>query len=322
MGEPIYSDTGCTGSTPLVLGVARGLRTFYLDENGWLRGVTYRAAWRDGENIAKCYIARPLHSLVKTTRAFLGAHPAPYTMGGVVFDADPDVPPRPEEGHRFDPCGGMEATCGCGFYAYHASEQRYATNGPGCRVVGVVEAYGKVVLGTTGFRAEKARILGVVVPPVTEASKNRADLERTIQDIRDGIAELAYRGSRKWWRNPIVATYAGLAVVVTGVSVLTGAWPGMLLAGWAAACARISHVVARHRTSYLIECLTEDLKQATMASAQMPADYSVHVERARANYPSVAFFESEDELRQAYPVESMAALAHAHRRREEVSGEE
>lgn len=318
MAEPVYSDTGCTGSTPLVLGAARGMRTFYLDEDGWLRGVTYRAPWRDGENLAKCYVARPLHAMVKTTRAFLGARPAPYTMGGVVFDADPDVPPVPEEGHELVPCKGMEPGCGCGFYAYHTGDVRYATNGPGCRVVGVVEAYGKLILGTTGFRAEKARILGVVVPSISEGMRTRAAMDRTAQDVKDAMAELAYQASRRWWRHPMVAAYAATAAVVAAGSVLVpGGWPGLLVAGFAAANARITYVVAANRTVHLLNVLAQDLKEVNEARAVLPLDYSAHIERARAHYPGIQFFESEEEMRQAFPVESMAALAREHRMKQE-----
>lgn len=60
--------------------------------------------------------------------------------------------------------GGTHITagrgCSCGFYAYFHPKDAFYSGA----VQGVVEGYGRVTLGSKGFRAEKARILGLVAP--------------------------------------------------------------------------------------------------------------------------------------------------------------
>ena len=56
----------------------------------------------------------------------------------------------PARGH----CGSSPGTtCTCGFYATHIPLPRCGS------VVGVIEASGRVIIGTKGFRAQKARIV-------------------------------------------------------------------------------------------------------------------------------------------------------------------
>lgn len=84
-----------------------------------------------------------------------------------------------------NPCDGMDPDCACGFYAYQegsndyykpdSDEGRYGTmtmwvsngtvtTGNAAGVVGgVVRGYGRTVLGTRGFRSEKAEILALYV---------------------------------------------------------------------------------------------------------------------------------------------------------------
>jgi hypothetical protein len=65
-----------------------------------------------------------------------------------------------------DACSGIAPDCSCGFYAFWSpvdSEHELTTG----QVVGVIEAWGKVVMGTLGFRAEKARIVGVAPGAIT-----------------------------------------------------------------------------------------------------------------------------------------------------------
>lgn len=54
--------------------------------------------------------------------------------------------------------------CTCGFYAYHDGSNEFDGSG---RITGVIEGYGKTVIGTKGFRASKARIVAFLIPEVT-----------------------------------------------------------------------------------------------------------------------------------------------------------
>lgn len=78
--------------------------------------------------------------------------------GAVIPGADVAMEPQP--------CSGIAPSCGCGFYGYQEGSCDYYTPGSGEQkgaVGGVFRGYGKVVLGTRGFRAEKAEILALYV---------------------------------------------------------------------------------------------------------------------------------------------------------------
>lgn len=311
MAEPIYNDSGCTGSAPLVMGAARGRRAFYLDELGVLRGMTYRWAWRDGENVAQCMVTAVRQVGVRGVRGMYPGIVGPYTMGGVTFPADPDGEPVPAEGMKWARCEGLESTCGCGFYAYHDGASMYAASGPGCRVQGVVEAYGKVVLGTQGYRAEKARILAIVVPPTTEASNRRRELDKAIEDINNAIKLVDAAVAAPWWKQTLILAYLGLTVAAVAAALVHAPWRagGLLLAGYALANARISHITIQKQLKSMQESLREDLEHARLARAGLPHDYSLHVERAKERYPSVKFYENAQDMMRDFPVESLRHLA-------------
>lgn len=66
-------------------------------------------------------------------------------------------------------CGGQapSARCGCGLYGWYSPADSRLVRGT---VFGAIEATGRVQLGTHGFRAERARVLGVVTEYRTYAS--------------------------------------------------------------------------------------------------------------------------------------------------------
>jgi hypothetical protein len=101
-------------------------------------------AWQPGLNEAVCGRGR--------------ARPAITTASGVTLTTAAQEMP----GHEVP-----EESCACGFWAYW-SEQVARTHamgyGPGIPVVGVVEGFGRTLIGDKGFRAQKARIVAVHVP--------------------------------------------------------------------------------------------------------------------------------------------------------------
>lgn len=82
------------------------------------------------------------------------------------------------------PCSGMELGCGCGFYGYQYGSNDYysptstGTGGHG-PIGGVIRGYGKVVLGTRGFRAEKVEILALYI--------DAAKLTQADHQLNDGL---------------------------------------------------------------------------------------------------------------------------------------
>ncbi|GAA4286549.1 hypothetical protein [Georgenia daeguensis] len=125
------------GGPALVLGSVRGRRSFGVTADGRLTGLYYSQVWHPGENRASC-----LHD------------------GGVVVRLpDGRITVRAASEREIGAGHGLQG-CTCGFYAYYR-EDPYSTSR---RISGVVEGYGRVVLGTAGFRAERARILALLVP--------------------------------------------------------------------------------------------------------------------------------------------------------------
>lgn len=155
-----------------------GVRAFLVDSKGRLRGVTHSDVWRPGENVATCRASGP----ELPPRPDGGS----YANGGFV------IPPRyldfydplrtaanqrkaakkrdkrlaewkaecirireEWEGHGLDRCDH-------GFWAFYAPSAQYAGADT---VYGVVEGYGEVIIGTKGFRASKARIVALSLPP-------------------------------------------------------------------------------------------------------------------------------------------------------------
>ena len=106
-------------------GVVRGVRAFRVDRWGRLTGVTVRRVFRPGENIAEC-------------------------------TPTPDAVERPAGEHKAGVSG-----CTCGYWAHYDGRNTYSDPGT---VTAIIEGYGQVTLGRAGFRAEKARVVALVVP--------------------------------------------------------------------------------------------------------------------------------------------------------------
>lgn len=136
------------------VGSVRGVRSFDVDEFGRLRGVSYKDAWKPGENVAVCGRTRPAAGWTS-----IGGY-SPYTTMTLYVDANgrqtnspPMVPTRPEP-HSL-------ADCSHGFYAYYDGSNDYKADS---RISAVVEGYGETLIGTRGFRSEKAKIVALCVP--------------------------------------------------------------------------------------------------------------------------------------------------------------
>lgn len=92
----------------------------------------------------------------------------------------------------------IKADCDCGFWAYTNGDHYLSVGGPAA--LGVVEAWGRVVVGPDGFRAEKARIVGLCFPT-----------PRPEQD--DEVAEDSARVTRT---NPLMAAFLAWSALLKG----------------------------------------------------------------------------------------------------------
>lgn len=112
----------------LAIGEVYGLRVWRVDSHGRLRARrnTAAPAWRPGTNEARCY-------------------------GGNV-SREHDTP---------------DENCTCGFYAYTEKDHveiQMTGAGEGPYIPGVVKGTGRTLLGTQGFRCEKAEIVAIQSP--------------------------------------------------------------------------------------------------------------------------------------------------------------
>lgn len=168
------------------IGEVYGFRTWKVDTYGRLRAlhVDQSRPWRPGVNEAVC-------------------HRSHYANGGYVYGqlmrsysfvfdpssssvvAEPAKPePKPEQ-HAIP-----DEKCQCGFYAYTdlRHEETADYHGEGF-ITGIVQGTGRTLIGTKGFRCEKAEIVALLDP--TRGGKKKADwrsrqrflIERVYPDV-------------------------------------------------------------------------------------------------------------------------------------------
>lgn len=135
------------------VGSVFGHRTWLVDAGGNLRGVTFKKPpWTPGVNEAVC-------------QQYSCTCPACLMFGlAVGVERKPDGAPGDGEHlalHR------------CGFYAYFKYERNEYTPWRYMPVAhGIIEGFGETVLGPRGFRAQRARIRALHLPPVDEDARS------------------------------------------------------------------------------------------------------------------------------------------------------
>lgn len=272
MTRPTFKDSGCGYGPDMPLfvnGAARGLRSFRLGLDGWLRGVTYEQVWRPGENIAKCMVvaavphAKP--SVIADSANPDYAKEYSRVVAGWGYPRDPGQEPRLLPGYRSAACPGLDPACACGFYAYHdGSRHGYIGGG---YASGIIDGYGRVVLGPQGFRAARARLVAVALPHLDP------QVARVYEDLltaRDGAqAALSDLPTGRWWtRRNVEETRARLRKAIAAVEQEIAELESAKAAG-------------RHREAHA---------------------------RLRTNYPGLRLFDNDAEMLATYPVESLAYL--------------
>jgi len=130
--KPASAAPGDGRERDLVAGVLRGYRTWHIDAGGLPR----RPGTLPLTSITRQHVAWPPELRAECTRA------------------EGDIASGERRGHR-----APDARCACGIYAWYRPDDaaEYAAE-----VFGVVDAAGVVLMGTRGFRAERARIRAVV----------------------------------------------------------------------------------------------------------------------------------------------------------------
>lgn len=159
----------------LAMGYVLGVRQWSRSGNGRLQGV-HSFSWQDGENVAACRQKhRPPHSAsARELQAATRQRDALFATIQRVQTKHPkgisDLPPAERKSYEAVYAeweevearisSGALTDCGCGFWAYWALNPAEFRMGEK-PIVGVIKGYGKVLLGTRGFRSEKAKIVGL-----------------------------------------------------------------------------------------------------------------------------------------------------------------
>src|SRR5690242_4618795 len=176
------------GCQPLV-GEVVGLRTFRIDDSGYLLPLHSDGIWYDGANTAVC------------------APPTGHHPGG--------PHPVPDE------------NCECGFYAYGTSAA--AAQNHNCRYVqAVISCWGGIAAGTQGFRAEHARIDAIWISATAPLwlrrrvaghyPSARMYAEASAMLAEHPLTELdCYAPSRRRAAPAVAATLAGATLIALGL---------------------------------------------------------------------------------------------------------
>jgi hypothetical protein len=156
------------GWRPAIGRIVGSLRSTYLD--GW--------QWGDGVNTATCLRRETSHCSV--------------------LDFDDEEASATAEHNRTT----VPANCGCGFWAYTAGEPFPSIPGD---VLGVIEAWGSLVIGPRGFRAQHARIIAFTwTHPTDDAEMVPTAKTGGIRDFTYGALRREIRSrypSAKWFDN-------------------------------------------------------------------------------------------------------------------------
>lgn len=248
----------------LAIEPVRGVRAFEVDTLGRLTGVTYKSVWRPGENTSEC---RRLSADDPASVFWLvTASPMPPVLSG--------DPGETERSHDM-------TKCKCGFYAYYDGSSDYHTPD---RINAVVEGWGQTVIGTRGFRAEKARILALHIPGGKPAKGPALSLwgrlMKWIYNHRSLAAAVFMAGF-------VVA--GALAILATAL-VASYSDPRALLLLIPAALGGVS--------AWLSWKSLDWASQQSYRQTNLPAAL---VEKVRRNYPDVPVFDTFEAMVKAFP---------------------
>jgi len=277
------------------LGVVRGVRSFDVDEFGRLKGVQYPTVWKPGENTAVCNRKKPAEGWTvdqEATSAF-GSFRG-YTIlyrndvTGVRGVAKPPMVPELPDGHSLTDCSH-------GFYAYYDGSNDYRSDS---RISAVVEGYGDTLIGTRGFRAEKARIVALCIPGSEPAKTDEPPVEKLRWRDRAWFAgtvwSVAVGGAAGW------ATH-GVTYMVEGAPLwLTIPWTAVGVAATVGAFLVPIQFRPRAKKRKALEVeLRSSLYGPTVVEWKPVADGVA--QKVRRNYPDVQVFTRFEDMIAAFP---------------------
>ncbi|AKU15781.1 hypothetical protein [Luteipulveratus mongoliensis] len=186
---------------PFAAGSMFGLRAFRVDGLGRLTGVSHQSVWTPGENVAECLQDRAVNIYARlqadlfnslygaggysihttppptssSTRFWSSSWPSSRTSPAALRQQADQAQRRAQALIDAEQAENAEESmhtvaaldCKCGFYAYFDGSADYyeTARDEGVALAAVIEGYGVCTTGSRGFRASKARIVALIVPP-------------------------------------------------------------------------------------------------------------------------------------------------------------
>lgn len=101
--------------------------------------------------------------------------------------------------------------CSCGFYAYYNGYNEYLDSNA---IVGIIEGYGETVIGTRGFRSQKARIVALApVVPLEKMEEEKEMLDKLLhileyKDMGVSTGVVVATGGRRMGKSAIDRMHA------------------------------------------------------------------------------------------------------------------
>lgn len=149
------------------LGEIYGARAWRLDDYGRLRAlhIADAPAWRPGVNVATCHLDAATSWFTSSMGALMRLqhqYKVDPLTGAIVLATAPEAAPLPPRPHDTP-----SETCKCGFYAYSDIEHTEIQLGRPREtqlVIGTIRGSGRTLIGTKGFRCEKAEVIALVDP--------------------------------------------------------------------------------------------------------------------------------------------------------------
>lgn len=236
---------------PLIAGSILGLRSFRVTDDGVLTGVMHQQC-RFGPGVNEAICLNVLSRYVSAAMARIMRKKFGW----------PDPVERPHQ--------AAEKGCTCGFYAYFDGSNDYALywrlermfHSAPAGFTGIIEGTGLVTVGSRGFRAEKARLVALVVPDADVQVK------------------------RPW--GAMIFTLIALFDLATGMlDLLKGDMP---MAGVGGLATAIVGAVAVLRWRHW--------RAETKAARAKASLYA----KVRANYPDAAIYTTEEAALEAHPL--------------------
>lgn len=143
---------------PFAIGSLFGIRSFRVANDGTLTGVVHQKPWRGGANEAICtggLQAAFASAKVSMAEMSWALEKLSAAMSGKVLLKKRPKPPEPKP-HAIGTLG-----CTCGFYAYF--DRGHNPHHHEGNMLGIVEGFGVMTVGSRGFRCSKARIRALIV---------------------------------------------------------------------------------------------------------------------------------------------------------------